>query len=32
MYEKLGTFDNLWVVTLDDDGRCVFFRMWNNEV
>jgi hypothetical protein len=31
-YTELGTFDNLWVVTLDDDGRCSEFRMWNNEI
>jgi hypothetical protein len=32
VYQELGTFDNLWVVTLGDDGRCVVFRMWNNEL
>jgi hypothetical protein len=32
VYKKLGTFDNLWVVTLDSYGRCSMFRMWNNEV
>jgi len=32
VYAKLGTFDNLWVVTLDEDGKCIVFRMWNNEV
>ncbi|MDT7567210.1 MAG: hypothetical protein QOE32_16 [Pseudonocardiales bacterium] len=32
VYEKLGTFDNLWVVTLNGDGMCTTFRMWNNEV
>jgi SnoaL-like domain len=31
VYAKLGTFDNLWVVTLDDTGGCAMFRMWNNE-
>jgi len=32
VYEKLGTFDNLWVVTLNGEGMCTTFRMWNNEV
>jgi len=32
IYAALGTFDNLWVVTLGADGRAVSFRMWNNEV
>lgn len=32
VYAELGTFDNLWVVTLDGSGRCTTFRMWNNEV
>jgi ketosteroid isomerase-like protein len=32
VYQKLGTFENLWVVTLGADGKCVVFRMWNNEV
>ncbi|GAA4596413.1 hypothetical protein GCM10023194_68570 [Planotetraspora phitsanulokensis] len=32
VYAKLGTFDNLWVVTLGDEGECTVFRMWNNEV
>ena len=31
VYTELGTFDNLWTVTLDDDA-CSHFRMWNNEV
>ena len=31
VYEKLGTFENLWVVTLNDAGKCTMFRMWNNE-
>jgi len=32
-YTELGTFDNLWVVTIDEaSGRCSTFRMWNNEV
>ncbi|GAA2513861.1 nuclear transport factor 2 family protein [Winogradskya humida] len=31
-YRELGNFDNLWVVTLDDDGRCAVLRMWNNEI
>jgi len=30
-YTKLGTFENLWTVTFDDDGLCTVFRMWNNE-
>ncbi|WP_326560624.1 nuclear transport factor 2 family protein [Micromonospora sp. NBC_01796] len=32
VYAKLGTFDNLWVVTLDAGRKCTTFRMWNNEV
>ncbi|UFS58045.1 nuclear transport factor 2 family protein [Subtercola endophyticus] len=32
VYTELGTFDNLWVVTLDDDGKCTSFQMWNNEI
>ena len=32
VYTKLGTFDNLWVVTLNDQHRCIVFRMWNNEI
>jgi nuclear transport factor 2 (NTF2) superfamily protein len=32
IYTELGTFENLWVLTLDDDGVCTEFRMWNNEV
>ena len=32
VYTELGTFDNLWVVTLDGKGRATTFRMWNNEV
>jgi len=32
VYAKLGTFENLWTVTFDDDGRCSVFRMWNNEI
>lgn len=32
VYKELGTFENLWVVTLDARGRCTEFRMWNNEV
>ena len=31
VYRKLGTFSNLWTVTLDND-RCAVFRMWNNEI
>ncbi|MFI5932016.1 nuclear transport factor 2 family protein [Actinoplanes sp. NPDC051494] len=31
-YRELGTFDNLWVGTLDDEGRCTVLRMWNNEI
>lgn len=31
-YVKLGRFDNLWVVTLGDDGKATVFRMWNNEI
>jgi hypothetical protein len=31
-YEELGNFDNLWVVTLDGNGRCSVLRMWNNQV
>jgi hypothetical protein len=32
VYQELGTFENLWVLTLDGTGRCAMFRMWNNEV
>jgi hypothetical protein len=32
VYKELGTFENLWVVTLDAKGRCSTFRMWNNQV
>lgn len=31
VYTKLGTFENLWVVTFAPNGRCAVFRMWNNE-
>lgn len=31
-YVKLGRFQNLWTVTLDDQGQCTMFRMWNNEL
>ncbi|MFJ1765416.1 nuclear transport factor 2 family protein [Amycolatopsis sp. NPDC088138] len=30
-YTELGTFENLWVLTLTPKGRCRMFRMWNNE-
>jgi hypothetical protein len=32
VYKELGTFANLWTVTLDQRGKCVMFRMWNNEI
>lgn len=32
VYKELGTFANLWTVTFDQKGKCVMFRMWNNEV
>lgn len=32
VYEKLGTFENLWTVTFTPEGTCRLFRMWNNEV
>jgi hypothetical protein len=32
VYAELGTFLNLMVVTLDDAGRAVELRMWNNEI
>jgi len=32
VYKELGTFENLWVVTLDAKGKCSTFRMWNNQV
>ncbi|MFD7288717.1 nuclear transport factor 2 family protein [Streptomyces sp. NPDC059863] len=32
VYKKLGTFENLWVITFDPHGVCTEFRMWNNEV
>jgi hypothetical protein len=31
VYKELGTFENLWVITLDPHGKCTEFRMWNNE-
>lgn len=31
-YRELGRFDNLWVVTLDEAGKCTVLRMWNNEI
>ena len=31
-YVELGSFSNLWVVTMNADGKCRFFRMWNNEI
>jgi hypothetical protein len=31
VYKELGTFINLWTVTFDRSGRCLIFRMWNNE-
>ncbi|WP_405064472.1 nuclear transport factor 2 family protein [Kribbella sp. NBC_01505] len=31
-YTELGTFANLWTVTLDGRGKCSMFRMWNNQV
>lgn len=31
VYKELGTFENLWVITLNSHGRCTDFRMWNNE-
>ena len=30
-YVKLGTFDNVWTITLDDAGRCSHFQMLNTE-
>jgi hypothetical protein len=32
VYKELGTFENLWVISLDSHGICTMFRMWNNEV
>jgi hypothetical protein len=32
VYKKLGTFENLWTVTFDDDRKCIMFRMWNNQI
>jgi SnoaL-like domain len=31
VYKELGTFTNLWTVTLDQRGKCTMFRMWNNQ-
>jgi hypothetical protein len=31
-YRELGNFDNLWVVTLNEAGKCAVLRMWNNEI
>ena len=31
-YPALGDFSNLWVVTLNPDGKASTFRMWNNQV
>ena len=31
-YPALGDFSNLWVVTLNEDGKASTFRMWNNQV
>ncbi|UKA68554.1 nuclear transport factor 2 family protein [Arthrobacter sp. FW306-05-C] len=31
-YPALGTFDNLWVVTLDAEGRATAHWQWNNQV
>jgi len=31
-YKELGTFGNFWLVTLDETGTCVMFRMWNGEI
>ena len=31
-YDEIGTFNNLWVVTLKEDGRCSILRLWINEV
>jgi len=32
VYKELGTFGNFWLVTLNDEGKCVMFRMWNGEI
>jgi hypothetical protein len=32
VYKELGTFANIWVVTLNDEGLCTSFRMWNGEI
>lgn len=31
-YKELGNFANLWVVTLDEEGKCSVMRMWNNQI
>jgi len=31
-YVKLGNFDNLWVGTMNEDGKAAVLRMWNNEI
>jgi hypothetical protein len=30
-YQKLGNFDNVWTVAIDEDGRCSQFEMVNTE-
>ncbi|WP_396599689.1 nuclear transport factor 2 family protein [Frigoribacterium sp. R86507] len=30
-YQDLGDFDNVWTVTIDEDGRCSRFEMLNTE-
>lgn len=32
IYPALGTFDNLWVVTLNPDGAATAHWQWNNQV
>ena len=31
-YVELGSFSNLWVVTMNADRKCRLFRMWNSEI
>jgi len=28
VYAQAGTFANVWVITLDNDGKCTEFREW----
>jgi uncharacterized protein (TIGR02246 family) len=32
VYAQAGTFANVWVITLDNDGKCIEFREWIDRV